>query len=427
MLVNEQPPSADTTISHRASEHFASDLEDLDRRLKRLSDDVLPLHPYLLTLPTNAPFRLSSRSMNNWAVGRDRPFNPEEQQLQYTTFLTHHDTDSLLVAVGDWADETGRMMIDRSTPPSTTETPKESVAKKKISLKDYKTQKTSGIGTPPTVHDQRHRDHSSSGNRDEIKQSSKADTAGTNNKVEPLSKSSQALHSPEKGPRKRPSTSDIERIGSQATKDSEMHSPKKPRLSPEKDSRKDNIPPNSQSPSLPALLSPTLPPTKIPLSPTLPPTTRLPRLLSPTLPPDLEKELARLERRSPVNSSPKHDTTTSESRRDDAIRSRTPISANSNSNSNSSSQLNRVGASLKDSSLAQQQLLVRLRYGKTNRRRVEALLKFSGKRKAQRSISPPDHDGDNDFVPQFERKKEDAGPNRAHSASNNNKIGRAHV
>lgn len=417
MSVNEQLPSADTTISPRASRPIVSDLEALDGRLKRLSDNVFPIHPYLLTLPTNAPFRLGSRSTDNWAVGHDRPFNPEEQQLQYTTFLTHHDTDSLLVAVGDWADETGYMMIDRSTAPSTTEAPRETASKKKISLKDYKTQKTSSTGTPLADLDQRRRDESSSAKHEELEQASQTGAADKADKNEPPIKSSQSqsLLSPEKGPRKRPSASDAERIAFQPTGEPVMHSPKKPRLSPEREASKESIPPKSQSPRLPALLSPTLPPTKIPLSPTLPPTTRLPRLLSPTLPPDLEKELAKLEKRSPGHVSPRYDIAKPESRRDDTILSRT--SSSNNSHSNSGSQNNRASTSSKGAGRQKQQLLVKLRYNKKNRKRVEALLKFSGKRKARRSVSPPGHDRDQDDSIRAEEKNESTGPNRPHATS----------
>lgn len=414
MSVNQKLPSADTIIPHRASQPLVTDLEVLDQRLKRLSGDVFPLHPYLLTLPMNAPFRLGSRTANNWAVGRDCPFTPEEQQLQYTTFLTHHDTDSLLVAVGDWADETGRMMIDQTAPQNTTENPKETVSKKKISLKDYKTQKTGSTGTPPAVHDLQHQHELLATKREGTTQLSQSDAYCENNQAESNNKSNQPrlLHSPDKALRKRPSTSDSERVDFQPTVNPEMHSPKRSRLSPERELRKDNISAHLQSPRLPALLSPTLPPTKIPLSPTLPPATRLPRLLSPTLPPDLEKELAKLENHSPASSSPRRDATASESRRDDELRSRTPTSTTSHNNS--SSRDNRIGVSSKDTTIPRHELLVRLRYGKANRRRVEALLKFSGKGKAHRSISPCGQDGDRDEA-RTGKKKAEAGLDGAHA------------
>ena len=84
----------------------------IDQRLKQLKEEVLPFYPFLLTVPTDVPFRLGSRFVNNWAVGKEGPFTPEEQQLQYLTFLTHHEGDSLLVAVGDWSDEPGKAIMD---------------------------------------------------------------------------------------------------------------------------------------------------------------------------------------------------------------------------------------------------------------------------------------------------------------------------
>ena len=412
MSVNDQPPSADTTISQLANQPFASDLEALDQRLKRLSDDVLPPHPYLLTLPTNAPFRLGSRSANNWAVGHDRPFSPGEQELQYMTFLRHHDTDSLLVAVGDWSDESGRMMADQSSAPSTTETPKETVAKKKISLKDYKHQKTTAPVASSTGHDQRMRDGSNS-KREENQPAPKPDSPKKSDKTDPPPTSISHSHlSPSKGPKKRPSTSDIDYLGSQPAVSPDMHSPKKPRLSPEKDTRAEATSKKSQSPRLPALLSPTLPPTKLPPSST-PPAAKLPRLLSPTLPPDLEKELARFEERSPARHSPKRDIAATKGKRDDAPHSRTPTSTNSGSNS--SLQNNRAGTSLKDSRSSKQHCIVKLRYGKANRRRVEGLLKFSGKRKAYRSDSPLGQDTDHEDASHLERR--DAGSSRGPDAS----------
>ena len=398
MSVNDQPPSADTSISH-ASQPFSSDLEALDHRLKRLSEEVLPLHPYLLTLPTNEPFRLGSRSAaNNWAIGHDRPFNPEEQQLQYMTFLTHHDTDSLLVAVGDWSDETGRMMADRPTGPSTAETPKETVAKKKISLKDYKSQKGSGPGISPAGHDHPSREEPDPAKRADT-QAPKPDPTKSKTQLSQNTPKTQPQPSSERGPKKRPSTSELEPPNLSATKGPDMHSPKKPRLSPEKDARDEHAPAKSHSPRLPALLSPTLPPTSGP---------RLPRLLSPTLPPDIEKELSRLGDRSPTHASPSRDTITSKSRRYDPISSRTPNSTNGGSSSSLPSR--RVGTVSKEAH--RPKLLVRLRYGKSNRKRVEALLKFSGKSKARRPDSPPAQDTDLDDIFQVETKRETSGSTR---------------
>lgn len=420
MSVNDQPPSAHTSITH-VNQPFASDLGTLDDRLERLSDEVLPPQPYILTLPTNAPFRLGSRSAN-WAVGHDRPFSPEEQELQYMTFLRHHDTDSLLVAVGDWSDESGRMMADRSSAPSTTETPKETVTKKKISLKDYKHQKTTGPVASTASHNQRMRAGSNS-RPEQTQPAPKADFSKTRDKIDPPPTSNSHLHPfPSRGPKKRPSTSDIEQLGSQTALTSDMHSPKKPRLSPEKDARAEAVLNKSQSPRLPALLSPTLPPTKlIPFSTPL--AAKLPRLLSPTLPPDLEKELAKFEERSPARHSPKRDIVPGKGKGDDGAHSRTPNSTNSGSNASFPS--HRAGASLKEAQSSKPHCIVKLRYGKANRRRVEGLLKFSGKRRSSRSDSPLGQGTDHEDALHLEMRRE-LGPSRATATSDRPKTKAKH-
>ena len=386
MSVNT-PPFAESIISPRASPSIADPeaLNRLDQRLKRLSDDVLPHHPYLLTLPTNAPFRLGPRSANNWAVGHDRPFSPDEQDLQYVTFLTHHNTDSLLLAVGDWSDETGCMMTDRSTAPSTTETPRETVAKKKISLNDYKNQKTTSPAISHTINEATPRDQTKLVMREEPQRASKPDPVKGSDKTEPPdnpSSKSQSHLSPDKGPKKRPSTSDIKYIGVLGSKDPEMHSSKKQRLSPEKESRRDITPSKSNSPRLPALLSPTLPPTSAP---------RLPRLLSPTLPPDIERELARLSEQSPTRISPKRDATTLKPKRDETTQLRSPAFPKERSTGH----------------------IVKLRYGKANRRRVEGLLKFSGgKKKLPRPSSPTGQDTDLEDLPRAEKRRDESSNSR---------------
>ncbi|KAJ5641590.1 hypothetical protein N7490_005590 [Penicillium lividum] len=394
MSVNDQPPSVDVTISLRASQP-ASELQILDQRLKRLSDDVLPPHPYLLTLPTKAPFRLGSRSANNWAIGHDRPFNLEEQELQYMTFLTHNDTDSLLRAVGDWSDEKGRMMADRSTAPTTAEIPKDTIAKKKISLNDYKNQKNSGPS--PATHDQKGRDGYHPPIREKLQQTPKPGLVKKSDKTEPVYHlpKSQPHASADKGLKKRPSSSDLEAVNSSASRGQDMNLFKKRRLSPEKEVRRDPTPSKSNSPRLPALLSPTLPPTG----------PKLPRLLSPTLPPDIEKELARLGDRSPIRHSPKRDIIIPKQKRDETAQTRTPTTI-TNSGVISNLQNGRAGVISKETN---HEMIVRLRYGKGNKKRIEALLKFSGKRKSNRPDSPPGHDIDPDEITHAERNRERSG------------------
>ncbi|KAJ5738234.1 hypothetical protein N7493_001389 [Penicillium malachiteum] len=379
MSVNDKAPSMDIAPSQRANQLSLADLDNLNLRLKRLSENVLPHHPYLLTLPTKLPFKPSQGVSSNWAVGHGRPFHFGEEELQYMTFLTHNDSDSLLKAVGDWSDESGYRMADRSSAPITTEPPKDSIVKRKISLNDYKNQQSSG--SHPNVHDQKVRADRYLSTREPSQQIPKHSTVNkkTENKTEPqpppppppirAPKPNPHL-SPDKGPKKRPSTSDLESLHSASNKGQEMHSSKKRRLSPEREFRKEPSPTKLNSPKLPALLSPTLPPTN--------PGPRLPRLLSPTLPPDIEKELARLGDRSPTRHS-SNDSTSSKQKREETTHARAPVSVN--------------GGASKESN---HELIVRLRYGRTNRKRVEGLLKFAGKKKLHRAESPVGHETDHD-------------------------------
>ncbi|KAJ5322989.1 hypothetical protein N7452_011278 [Penicillium brevicompactum] len=381
MSVNERRHSQHTPTppAARSSE---SAREALDRRLQRLSDEVLPAVPYILTLPTKAPFHLGSRATDNWAVGHDRPFSAEEQELQYMTFLTHHNTDSLLVAVGDWADETGRMMDDRSNAQNTAEGSRDTGAKKKISLKDYKDQKTSGAVASPMGPDAGSRGASSSNKPEGKRQTTSSGSSRDVHKTEKLQSQpkSQVRHrSPNRAGQKRPSGSEREFVHSRGTKDPEAHSPKKPRRSPERETRRDHSPSKSHSPKLPALLSPTLPPT--------PTGSRLPRLLSPTLPPDIEKELASFEDLSPrLNVVEKSAPAKDASQRDTRDNTRTLPTKS--------------------------QMIVKLRYGRANRKRVEALLKFNGKPKSHRSDSPISQDTDRDNSNHIKKKGADLGLSR---------------
>jgi hypothetical protein len=298
------------------------------------------------------------------------------------TFLTHHDTDSLLLAVGDWSDETGCMMADRPTAPSAGDSSREAVAKKKISLKDYKTQKTSGAVASPMGLEASSRGASNSTKSEERPHTTTSDLAKNTEGIK-LPRMPPKPHpnlSSEKPGLKRPSGSELE-FNSSGSKKPEAYPTKKPRLSPEKEIRRDSSPSKSHTPKLPALLSPTLPPTSG--------GPRLPRLLSPTLPPDIEKELARLEDRSPSRNS----------RAEKALPARDP-STHEHLKEHSHANLQRA------------QLITKLRYGRANRKRVEALLKFSGKRKAHRSDSPISQDTDRDDVSNPRKKSEDDGSSR---------------
>lgn len=421
MSADRPSPSTDDNIKNPNSvreQSFAPDQRSIDQQLQHLKDEVLPFYPFLLTVPSDAPFRLGGHCVNNWAVGNDGPFTSDEHQLQYMTFLTHHEGDSLLVAVGDWSDGTGSIMTDqRAGLQSATSAPSGGSVKKKISLNDYKN-KWKGGASALSVN-QEVTTHSASAPQvpDDKQRTSKASpqksTTRPANSTAALSKSSPRPVSKAVG-RKRPP--DLEQ-GQSKTND-EKCSSKRPRVSPDRTGNKKSG--RSSTNGLPALLSPTLPPTSD--SPSLP------QLLSPTLPPSIERELANIHgdtlaqdslrkeaittsdgltesaRRLPSSNldAPHLDSTQSPSLQ--ALQSSSPdVAMDWHSSAarvlpgpdpyktNGPSQLidkSDVKSRAHFTNSTRRQLVVKLRYGRSNKKRVEALLKFSGKRKAGAPCSP---------------------------------------
>ncbi|KAE8145713.1 hypothetical protein BDV25DRAFT_164042 [Aspergillus avenaceus] len=401
-ISNEQTPLSDQYL--------------IDQRFRHLKEDVLPIYPFLLTVPTDVPFRLGNRFVNNWAVGNDGPFTPEEHQLQYMTFLTHHEGDSLLVAVGDWSSGTENAMTDqRSGLQSATGTPLNGPTKKKISLKDYKHKRKTGAGASPSPigPEASSRNLPTISQLEDNQQAIRFNSVG-DNPQKTLDKAGFSQTSTrseyENQERKRPPELETERMRTREEKGSELALFKRPKISPEMaaESYKSN---RSKPNGLPTLLSPTLPPTSA--SP------RLPRLLSPTLPPDLEKELAKLgEEITPLDASRTKSTLNSDASRARVPKAKpteyavstdlAPINGQPGVQDKSSSSVSdkrllpvqgTVNSYFNESpnfafrhqtdnkpngheDLAKPQLTVKLKYGRGNRKRVEALLKFSGKRKA---------------------------------------------
>ena len=348
-----------------------SELLSIDQRLRRLKEEVLPFYPFLLTVPTDVPFRLGNRFVNNWAVGTDGLFAPEEQQLQYMTFLAHHEADSLLLAVGDWADRTGNVMPDRGLEGhSAASTPNGASVKKKISLHDYK-----------------HKKHTNEPHASPPESAKQRTSAGGH--ANPSSSS---------GSPGRPGVRAVER---NAGSPEDVRSPKRPRLSPRQQAEDVDVTNN-----LPTLISPTLPPTL--------PGLRLPRLLSPSLPPDIEGELAESHGKSLTRGSLHNKRSSSNSRSvvkedDDEVPLDHDASFKSNARPDNRHFSQRSSPGVQSRYHSRQErpcLIVKLRYGRPNRRRVGALLKFSGKRSAHSTNShgkgpDPDrggryHDGEED-------------------------------
>ncbi|KLJ13522.1 hypothetical protein EMPG_11545 [Blastomyces silverae] len=445
-----------------AKRSYSEFLKGVNTRFKHLSDNVLPASPYLLKVPTERPFHLGSRFVSNWAVGDNRPFAPEEEHLQYMTFLSHQGEDTLLVAVGGWSDERGNIMEeDTSKVPSiatspSVDTPKQKLQRKKISLSDYKKKAHETPRSPPrsatpvnrkngtdrltpAVKPKSPREPVPRAKVPAISPSKRKDTASitADNRSGNTNGISQSKSARDGNSRSTPS--------SHKPPPSARESPpptKKPRLSTTKE------PPDNKStrsrnapPVVPALLSPTLPPTSV--------TPRLPRLLSPTLPPDIEEELAKIkdgepsidrissprkapssstiagskpERPLPKSNKPRPHSSSTSSSSDKTTKARVSASSSSKpqgssvakpvpSNNQRSRAVDQTHSQISSkpkgtTQLAKPKLIVKLRYGRSNRKRIEALLRFSGKYK----ITPDHQSSKQKREPESSQRKSQTAP-----------------
>ncbi|KAI9840501.1 MAG: hypothetical protein M1837_001561 [Sclerophora amabilis] len=128
---------ASKTASRLTSSPFSKTGDDPDRvdqRLSFLIRHTLPKSPYLLSVPTDKPYHLSSYQEHNWRVGG--PFAADEEELQYMSFLPRDSDDSLIVARGNW-DEMEKDAPSKNGVRSGTTTPLNGKTKK-ISLSAYK-------------------------------------------------------------------------------------------------------------------------------------------------------------------------------------------------------------------------------------------------------------------------------------------------
>lgn len=420
-------PIRPSTPSSGRSTHSDQDL--IDRQLKHLREEVLPFYPFLLSVPTDVPFRLGNRFFNSWPVSDDGPFTPEEEQLQYMTFFTHDESDSLLVAVGDWSDQTGSVMADpRSRTQSATSTPSNSSTKNKISLRDYKNKRKNG--TSPSPLSQEASIHQGTTARLVPSENQPSASFPTTDSRQNISKTPLL---PNQYPQSEPKHVDHKRtpdgaLDHHTSQVKDVAHAKRRKLSPEPSTAYSKAELKNTN-GLPELLSPTLPPTSS--SP------RLPRLLSPTLPPDLERELAKLDHDSLAPNSQQDDTANS-----DTTKSKPQVdkSAYSIAHSESRKANNAVTLSSKSphpapdmhvltvaetgettaleesksilpsqpssrlpqsksiqTSKSRRRLVVKLKYGRPNRKRVEGLLKFSGKRQFPQQGSPAPDASDRDL------------------------------
>ncbi|KIW92466.1 uncharacterized protein Z519_06313 [Cladophialophora bantiana CBS 173.52] len=139
--MTKRPP--DSTDLPRGKQSVSRIVTQLDERFNHLHATILPLQPYLLSVPSDVPYRHSSRFVNTWYEGT--PFDRKEEQLQYLSFLPHSgEHEALLKVEGGWADDHGNPIAEeelspKALPASGRHTPADPSNRKKISLKDYRT------------------------------------------------------------------------------------------------------------------------------------------------------------------------------------------------------------------------------------------------------------------------------------------------
>lgn len=411
--------SADRTLPAFSKRHCRQSTREtvhtLNATIDRLRDDILPKQPYLLSVPSDVPYRHSSRFVNTWHVGT--PFGRREEQLQYLSFLPHQDEEEELLRVeGGWWDDAGPNIRDnlspKTGPNSGNNTPVDSSQRKKISLKDYKTKDkpcspvcADGVGSE-------HNAHEKQGARPTTKESA-VDSLKT--KPEPVTRPEMTEHvEPLSTMGPPPPQFDGTNSPKPAVNDSKPGDSPRPhkrrKLSPSPEITFKVTAGSDETSDFPRLLSPTLPSTKR--------NTSLPELLSPLLPPTLAKAIA-----TPPKS-PSHERTNPHQRSDSvrsilagAIGEGSPRPSEKNGTSTGSLGVNRVRSnsqhsaksngssttpnkalapvkanapsstpgtpllSAKRSPGPRQRHIIALKYGKKNRKRIESLLKFASRPK----------------------------------------------
>lgn len=383
--------AANSRANLAASRDTKLEISRLDTQLKLLIDDVLPKAPYLISVPSDVPYRHNSRFVNNWHL--DTPFAQEEEPLQYMSFLTHQDGEpSLIRAVGGWSDEKGNLVDEDPSPlqiyGSTSNSPSLSGQRKKISLTDYKSKAKVG------------EESSKQGSMGQSgQQQSRSKEQQINGGVKGEVKNGELkAHSPVKKQKERKRSFD-----DVADVSSKVKSPKPEKRARTKSPVRAGLPcspaknvngTNTNKAGIPLLLSPTLPPSDH--------ATSIPELLSPTLPSSIEDLLAHDDDDQEANGTTNH-------KRSDSVRSNlsavgpggSPLSASKKVGIARTDHERHLSPSLqvdlKEARISpgarsrvstsspgpRQRHVIVLKYGKRNKKRVEALLKFTPRSKKQ--------------------------------------------
>ncbi|KAF1965879.1 hypothetical protein BU23DRAFT_337123 [Bimuria novae-zelandiae CBS 107.79] len=371
MSSSERPPEQSVPTTNTKRKHLSDDdQEDLDRLdgiFKRLKT-AAPRAPYILATPSLNPYRYhSSHEARAWMLGH--LFRPEEEYLQYRTFLFREPyRDCFTLQPGE---------DDEPEPPrprSQASNPTNQGPKKKISLADYKNKQANGVSAPsskkmsPALQPTKPTLAQSNG----VKPKEKQDSTRAQEKND----TAQSVR-PEKKLPEKPEKRDL---------DHKQHATK-----PESAEFKINIdksgPSNATPHGLPPLLSPVDQPLNNPHG--------LPTILSPTLPPNVLKELEKLETQRKRSDS---NTSTSSSDRNKSqhlhVPERTalkrPASAKDGEESQSVSRARSVPVNGKSPNKeivdpiddSESGLLVKLKYTKKSRETIKRLLALPPRRES---------------------------------------------
>ena len=406
---------------HYSREQVEASTKQLVERVDRLTHSILPKQPYLVSVPSDVPYQHSRSFVNTWYVGT--PFDREEEQVQYVSFLPHQDLEeeALLKVVGGWSDDQGNLLEEETSPRTNCEL--DQTTRKKITLKDYNKDKK------PSDHDHT-RTPKSHNTQARVPTSRQPSQEGQEQRTSPTKKKTAApmevVQTVAEVPNPKPTTeqtiSQMDGTSSptaQTIVDSDSSRPlKRRKVSPSSDP--DSVAAAVEDEALkplPKLLSPTLPSPKLERD--------LPDLLSPLLPPTLAKAMA-----TPPPSSG-HDTAQSHQRSDSVrsmlgnalgdgtarsiekvgpssgslggsrVRSDSQHSVRSNASVSSNKNVSQIKASAPGtlrpgtptstpsrSPGPRQRHIIALKYGKKNRKRVEALLKLQARPK--KMTKPPE-------------------------------------
>ncbi|KAL8850202.1 MAG: hypothetical protein Q9221_004888 [Calogaya cf. arnoldii] len=136
----------------RPAKKICKEPDKVDERLERIRENIWPTDPYLMDLVAPSSYHLPPHLANNWR--RSCPFDKNEEQLQYMTFLPHTAgrADTMLRTTGDWDDGNGKLKNESAKRASGSSSSGAisplpgQPPRKKISLLDYNRKKAGQAG-----------------------------------------------------------------------------------------------------------------------------------------------------------------------------------------------------------------------------------------------------------------------------------------